>query len=122
MAVLENSVIAPTGVIRPTPMLSVNHRLPSGPAVMPSGVAPPARPYSVTVPDVVILPIRPLAMHSVNHMLPSGPAAMPAGWLPMLTPVEYSVIVPAVVILPIAPPVVGPNSVNHRLPSGPAAM
>src|SRR5436305_1378669 len=63
-------------VIRPIrlPRLSVNHRLPSGPAVMPLGPALPVMPAlnSLTTPGGVIRPIR-LADDSVNHTLPSGP-------------------------------------------------
>src|SRR5437867_12110894 len=73
--------------------------------------------YSVTVPDVVILPIR-LPLSSVNHRLPSGPAVMPWGSLLAVIPAEYSVTVPPVVIVPI----LSPTSVNHRLPSGPDVM
>ena len=59
--------------------VSVNHRLPSGPAVIPSGSCwLPTRPYSVIVPLVVILPIK-LLPDSVNHRLPSGPAVIPHG-------------------------------------------
>ncbi len=49
-----NSVTTPVGVIRPIrlPTYSVNHRLPSGPAVMPQGCAPAVMPAlnSVTTP------------------------------------------------------------------------
>ena len=74
-----NSVTTPSGVIRPIrlPYRSVNHRLPSGPAVMPAGPAPAVMPAlnSVTTPSGVIRPIR-LPLNSVNHRLPSGPAVM----------------------------------------------
>ena len=74
-----NSVIAPAGVMRPIlPARSVNQRLPSGPTVMPSGVA-----FAVgignsatSVPVVVTLPIL-LPLYSVNQRLPSGPTARP---------------------------------------------
>ena len=75
-----NSVTTPAGVIRPirSPATSVNHRLPSGPAVMPKGSEPAVMPAlnSVTTPAGVIRPIR-LPANSVNHRLPSGPAVMP---------------------------------------------
>ena len=43
---LENSVTSPLGVMRPTRLrcASENHRLPSGPATMPSGPAPACAP------------------------------------------------------------------------------
>src|SRR5262249_44566976 len=71
-------------VIRPIrlPPGSVNHRLPSGPAVMPLGYARRLMPAlnSVTTPSGVIRPIRSLAPRSlprsVNQTLPSGPAVM----------------------------------------------
>ena len=69
-------------MIRPIrlPPCSVNHRLPSGPAVMPEGFAPAVMPAlnSVTTPAGVIRPMR-LPPDSVNHRLPSGPAVMPEG-------------------------------------------
>ena len=71
------SVICPVGVIRPMPVLvSVNQRLPSGPAAIPSG-APSAvgTENSVSCPVGVIRPIW-SAVLSVNQRLPSGPAAI----------------------------------------------
>src|SRR6266550_3212246 len=76
-AIVGGTVAAPV-VIRPIRLInSVNHRLPSGPAVMASGVAPAVMPAlnSVTTPSGVIRPIR-LPLCSVNHRLPSGPAVM----------------------------------------------
>ena len=78
-----NSVIVPVGVIRPIrPGLSdsVNHRLPSGPAVIALGWLLAVRPVvnSVIVPVGVIRPIRPGLLDSVNHRLPSGPAVIAA--------------------------------------------
>ena len=61
------SVTTPAGVIfpiRPSPD-SVNHRLPSGPAVMPKTPKPVMPLYSVTTPAGVIFPIR-LPPPSVN--------------------------------------------------------
>ena len=94
-------MIVPCGVIRPTrggDPDSVNHRLPSGPAVMPCGTAPEPSPdaNSVIVPCGVIRPIAPAA--SVNQRLPSGPAAMSWGELPMVSPTQNSEIVPPGVI------------------------
>ncbi len=57
--------------IFPVPQ-SVNHRLPSDPAAIPSGLLPEGREYSVIEPDVVVFPILLLRL-SVNHTLPSGP-------------------------------------------------
>ena len=61
---------------------SVNQRLPSGPAAMPSGALLAVVPVenSVTAPAGVIRPIW-LPTSSVNQRLPSGPAAMPYGLL-----------------------------------------
>src|SRR5437588_10216810 len=74
-----NSVTVPAVVMRPTllALSSVNHRLPSDPAVMAlvtntSGAEPGVdRENSVTDPAVEIRPMPPLA-DSVNHRLPSG--------------------------------------------------
>ncbi len=73
----------PGGVIRPIllPTVSVNQRLPSGPAAMPAGPLPAVGlRNSVTSPPGVMRPIR-LPVNSVNQRLPSGPAAMACGWL-----------------------------------------
>ena len=84
-----NSVTAPLGVIRPirSPNSSVNQRLPSGPAVIPTGLLPAVMPVanSVTAPAGVIRPIR-LPTCSVNQRLPSGPAVIPSGPLPAVMP------------------------------------
>ena len=69
------SVIVPEVVILPILFAvdrSVNQRLPSGPAAMPSGLLSAGSAYSVIVPEVVILPIL-FVPYSVNHRLPSGP-------------------------------------------------
>ena len=76
-----NSVIAPPVVICPIllPTLSVNQRLPSGPATIPAGELPGVgMTNSMTSPAGVMRPIL-LAVASVNHRLPSGPSAMPVG-------------------------------------------
>src|SRR5215831_14632504 len=77
----ENSVMVPDGVIRPILELpgSVNHRLRSGPTVMPEG-----RPTAVGKANSVIIPagvIRPIlfALVSVNQTFPSGPAVITVG-------------------------------------------
>src|SRR5262249_24989628 len=73
----------PSDVMRPIWLLacSVNHRLPSGPAVMSKGFwSLPGRGHSVTVPVGVIRPIL-FAPYSVNHRLPPGPAVMAVAWL-----------------------------------------
>src|ERR1035437_4677415 len=111
---------APAGVMPPIrwPLNSVNHRVPSDPAAMPSGPLPAVKPveYSVMTPAVVMRPIR-LPLDSVNHRAPSGPAAIPMP--PSTWPVEYSVMTPAVVMRPIR---VEEDSVNHRAPSDPTAI
>ena len=55
----------------------MNHRLPSGPAVMLGNQSPLVRPAlnSVTTPSGVNRPIR-LKSCSVNHRLPSEPAVI----------------------------------------------
>src|SRR6266851_5201232 len=73
------------------PMLfpaSVNQKLPSGPAVIPSGEL-----LCVGTGNVVMLPLgvmRPMLFDSANQRLPSGPAVMPLGKLAG----ENSVMVP----------------------------
>ena len=72
----------PVVVIRPMlllPML-VNHKAPSGPAVIPFGASMPVPVKLVTVPVVVIRPML-LLLELVNHKAPSGPAAISAGLL-----------------------------------------
>src|SRR5205807_4937610 len=99
----ENCVIAPDGVIRPmrSPLSSVNHRLPSGPAVIPSGPSSAGDPTnSVTTPAGVMRPME-LRPNSVNHRLPSGPAAMENGAAFEVMPVVNSVTVPDGVMRPI---------------------
>ena len=69
------SVNAPEVVTLATlfPMLSVNQRLPSGPAVIPKGaLLAVGTANSVAVPEGVMRPIL-LAADSVNHTIPSGP-------------------------------------------------
>src|SRR5438552_18989470 len=66
---MGNSLIAPLLVVLPilSPSHSVNHRLPSGPDVMPVGkLTGVGTVNSVTCPWVVIRPIL-LACSSVNH-------------------------------------------------------
>nr|WP_157530500.1 hypothetical protein [Microtetraspora niveoalba] len=79
---------------------SANHRLSSGPAVMPQGNAPDVgSAYSLIVPDVVIRPILSV-FDSVNHRAPSEPTATWAGWASVVG-TEYSVNAPPVVTRPI---------------------
>src|SRR5262249_50173868 len=66
-------------------LFSANHRLPSGPAMIPHGAARPllevASGYSVKEPAVVSFPILLCAVIesvSVNQRLPSGPAVIEA--------------------------------------------
>src|SRR5712692_9327426 len=115
------SVITPPVVIRPifwsNPV--VNHRFPSGPAVIEP--ASPAPLNVVSVPVVVIRPITPFP-GSVNQSAPSDPVVIPDGDEPAGK--GNSVILPVVVMRPIASP--GSPSpgltVNHSAPSGPAVM
>src|SRR5206468_4553609 len=80
---MENSVMAPAGVIRPilSASNSVNHTFQSGPGAMPLGpLSGVGVANSVTAPDGVMRATLDAAF-SVNHRLPSGPAAMAAGLL-----------------------------------------
>src|SRR5215472_15467430 len=73
---------------------SVNHRLPSGPAVMPKdALLVGGMGNSVRRPLVVMRPMV-LPLNSVNHRLPSGPAVMPVGKLEIVG-MGNSVMVPA---------------------------
>ncbi len=75
--------MTPAVVMRPSllPVVSVNQRLPSGPAVMASGPEPVARePNWAMTPEVEMRPIwETPTLFSTNQRLPSGPAVMPAG-------------------------------------------
>src|SRR6266853_1428943 len=100
---------------------SVNHRAPSGPAVMPWGK--PLVPLGVGIGNSVITPavvMRPilLAFCSVNHRAPSGPVVMIWGSL-LAVGIGNSVITPAVVMRPI---LLALCSINHSEPSGPVVM
>src|SRR5688572_30014785 len=73
------------GVSRPTlgglAPNSVNHRFPSGPAVIsPGELGMVGIWYSVMAPPVVMRPIL-WPFSSVNQSAPSGPTVIPAGWL-----------------------------------------
>src|SRR6266702_8090406 len=112
--------MVPVGVMRPIrfPASSVNHRLPSGPAVIPWGLLPDeGTATSVTVPVGVMRPIW-FPASSVNHRLPSGPAVIPRGSLPDVGSGKV-VMVPVGVMRPIWFPW---PSVNQRLPSRPAVI
>src|SRR5579871_2221098 len=118
----ETLVTVGGGAVRPIPLAlcSANQRLPSGPAVIPSGKLPAEMPLlnSAIVPLVVMRPMR-LPALSVNHRLPSGPAVMPISKPLAEMPLLNSVMVPAGVMLPMRLPLC---SVNPMLPSGPDAM
>src|SRR5690349_11042373 len=90
---------------------SVIHRLPSGPAVIATGVAVRLPvPYSVMTPCGVTLPTRE-ATASVNHRFPSGPSAMSLGWLFLVSPVVNLLTVPDGVMRPMKPSPT--DEVNH---------
>lgn len=100
---------------------AVYHRSPSGPTVMALMLLGTALPltagtgYSVTDPDVMMLPIAgPDGASSENHKSPPGPDMMNAGWPPDGT--GYSVTDPDVVIAPIASL---PLSANHTFRPAP---
>ena len=99
-----NSVTLPAGVIRAifgSSASTLNHTLPSGPAVIPPmplrGVMPAEN--SVTLPCGVMRATQPFD-GSVNHTFPSGPAAMSRGPAPRVMPAENIVTFPSGVILP----------------------
>ena len=79
-------VTTPAVVMRPIllPLISVNQRLPSGPAVMKRGplLLVVIGKSFVIAPAVVIRPIL-LVPFSVNHSAPSGPAVIPQGAEPV---------------------------------------
>ena len=78
--------MSPDVVMRPMrlPLNSVNHKLPSGPAVMPNGWLPPAGSGNSVIAPAVVLRAILLPLNSVNHRLPSGPAAMPTDRLSLV--------------------------------------
>ena len=70
-------MIFPAGVIRPIRSpYSVNHRAPSGPAVMSAGPRA-GSPKREIFPEGVMRPMRRL-WNSVNQTLPSGPTVIPS--------------------------------------------
>src|ERR1700690_4010358 len=87
------TVTTPDVVMRPKPRLLVNHKAPSGPAMIPDG--PVTWGYSVMAPAVVIRPIL-LPLSSVNHKAPSGPATISSAKAPGVG-IGYSVTAPLVV-------------------------
>jgi hypothetical protein len=111
---------AAEGMSRPTVPAapSVNHTLPSGPAVIPFGRLSCSTRYAVIVPLGVIRAIL-AAAASVNQTLPSRPAAIPLALLPDLVPptvwfgIGNSLIVPLGVIRPIL--LATPTVKNQRL-------
>src|SRR6266851_49342 len=111
------SVTTPAGVMRPMllPVVSANHKFPSGPSAMSPGALPvPGIGKSLDWPVMVMVPIR-FAIGSVNHMLPSGPLMMPPVCAPCGAP--YSVYPPDGIIFPIPCCLV-----YQTLPSGPGLM
>src|SRR5437588_10377239 len=101
-------------------MLSVNHTLPSGPAVSPpTNPRPDPTKYVVIWPSGVIRLTAGANGPAANHTFPSAPAVM---LLPTALPPSVgvnSVTWPAGVMRPTLS---AAGSVNQRLPSGPAVM
>jgi hypothetical protein len=111
---LSDSRGAGRAVILPMlPLSWVNHIAPSGPGVMPNGLLPGGRGYSLVVPLVVILS----AQYSLNHRAPSRPPAICSRPLLGLRTAN-SLRTPAGVIRPIHPSA----SVNQRAASDPTAI
>src|SRR5215470_13133079 len=133
--VIANSLVTtPAVVIRPIllAVFSVNHRAPSGPAVMAEapleavGIANSVMQIVgvVAQPASLVGSSRPiwLAFGSANQRFPSGPAAMLLSVLkkPAFEGVGYSVTVPSVVTRQICE--LFPALVNQSAPSEPAVM
>ena len=78
---LEGGGVVPTRPIAGVPPSSVNQRLPSTPAAIPTGSLPALSPAlnPVICPVVVISPIAGVLPPSANQRLPSGPAAISSG-------------------------------------------
>ena len=101
----------------------VNHRFPSGPAVIADAALIPGSVKDVSTPAGVKRTIEPLCW--VTHTFPSGPVVIADGEPP---PLEKYVTVPSVVIRPTEAPMkpslalYSPPLRNHMLPSGPAVM
>src|SRR5579864_247234 len=115
--------MTPAVVMRPIleveKKLSANHRAPSGPFVIPTGLElGVGSGNSVIAPVVVMRPIL-LPLFSVNHRAPSGPTVMPNGKA-LGVGKGYSVKTPAVVTRPIL--LVALFSANQKAPSGPLVM
>src|SRR5690242_630179 len=75
-----NSVIAPAGVILPTPEgdPTVNHRFPSGPSVMPLIPLPPSGNVNSSLPECdPFVAIRSILSPAPNHSSPPGPEVTP---------------------------------------------
>src|SRR5215472_18922454 len=115
--------MVPLGVMRPTlfTLCSTNHKLPSGPAVMATGIE-----FGVGMANRVRAPVvvnRPILLPVQNQRLPSGPllkSQPPAGsW-----PSGKVVSTPPVVILTARDSLglVGECEENQMLPSGPTVM
>src|SRR5215469_541506 len=117
-----NSVSTPSGVMRPIrfPGISVNHRFPSGPAVITRGCPPAVTGYSVTAPvegtSRPIAPVAAVVRRSVNHTLPSDPTATEVGLLAAVG-TGYSVIDPSSVIWPTLLPCVSANQIAPSPPT-----
>ena len=101
----------------------MNHKLPSGPAVIPFGdVKGVGMANSVMAPDGVIRPIL-LPVNSVNHNALSGPLVIPKGTLPAVgTGYSLSVIGSEVVSRPIFGVGLPNSSVNQSALSKPNSM
>src|SRR5262245_9939994 len=98
-------------------MLAVNHRLPSGPAVIATGWENwSGRANSVTWPAGVIRPTTPPRKLPTNQRLPSGPAVIAPAGFPV---VGNSVTWPEGEMRPTSD---WAGSVNQTLPSGPRVM
>src|SRR5262249_48041300 len=100
-------------------LLVVNHRLPSGPAVMALGSSTPTDvPSNESIrPSGVMRPIR-LLPGLENQRLPSGPGTIAPGKTTTAPEGANVATLPAGVMRPRRPS----RLVNHTLPSGPAVI
>jgi hypothetical protein len=114
-----NSVIRPSGVIRPirSASPSENQTFPSGPSAIPSGPA-----FGVGTANSAMAPLRPmcpmrLPLFSANQKLPSAPTAIPIGVDSAAGNTNSQKLPTRGSKQPIFE---APLSQNHRFPSGPS--
>ena len=107
----------------------MNQTLPSGPRVMPAGVASVVRSRPIPIPavnsvnsclSVVHAPRRPGLAPALNQRALSPPWAMPVGRESAVSPVRNSLMLPSVLTRPMAAG--SSDSVKYSLPSDAATI